>query len=275
MSDSGDGDEVAEGTIGGLDQFSPSVTRTVVERVGPLLRRYFRAELHGLDAFPAEGGALVVSNHSGGMLTPDVMLFGSAFYRRFGYDRPLVTLAHWGVVMGPLGDIMPKVGVIEASRENASAALAFGGVVLVFPGGDYDSYRPTNSDAVIDFAGRTGYVRTAIAAGVPIVPAVSIGGQESQFFLTRGNRLAKLLGLTRARMEILPVTFGFPFGFSVIMPPNLPLPTKIVTQVLEPIDVVERFGPEPDVDEVDVYVRSVMQSALNELKRKRRFPILG
>ncbi|MCW2590608.1 MAG: 1-acyl-sn-glycerol-3-phosphate acyltransferase [Mycobacterium sp.] len=268
-------DEVAAASTGGLDQFSASVTKTVVERVAPILRRWFRAELHGLDAFPTEGGALVVSNHSGGMLTPDVMLFGSAFYRRFGYDRPLITLAHYGVVMGPLGDLMPKVGVIEASRENAAAALAFGGIVLVFPGGDYDSYRPTSEDGVIDFAGRTGYVRTAIAAGVPIVPSVTIGGQESQLFLTRGNTLAKLLGLTKARVEILPVTFGFPFGFSVIMPPNLPLPTKIVTQVLEPIDITARFGPDPDVAEVDVYVRSVMQSALSELARKRRFPILG
>jgi 1-acyl-sn-glycerol-3-phosphate acyltransferase len=209
-------DEVPE-----LAGYSPAVTRQVVERVGPLLRKWFRAEMHGLDAFPATGSALVVSNHSGGMLTPDVLLFGSAFYRRFGYDeRPLYTLAHYGVVMGPLGDLMPKVGVIEASRENAAAALASGGVVLVFPGGDYDSYRPTTADKVIDFNGRTGYVRTAIAAGVPIVPAVSIGGQESQLFLTRGNGLAKLLGLTKARMDILPITFGFPFGFSVLIPPT-------------------------------------------------------
>ena len=162
MGDSAGNDEVAAASIGGLDQFSPSVTRAVVERVGPILRRYFRAELHGLDAFPTDGGALVVSNHSGGMFTPDVILFGSAFYRRFGYDRPLITLAHYGVVMGPLGDIMPKLGVIEASRENAAAALAFGGVVLVFPGGDYDSYRPTFEDATIDFAGRTGYVLSLI-----------------------------------------------------------------------------------------------------------------
>lgn len=258
-----------------LAKFSSDVTRQVIEKVAPVLRRWFRAETHGLDAFPAHGGALVVSNHSGGMLTPDVMLFGSAYYRRFGYERAMHTLAHYGVVLGPLGDLLGKVGVIEANRENAHAALTSGRVVLVFPGGDYDSYRPTFEDTVIDFAGRTGYVRTAIAAGVPIVPSVSIGGQESQLFLTRGNTLAKLLGLTKARLEILPVTFGFPFGFSVLIPPNLPLPTKIVTQVLEPIDIAQRFGPDPDVDEVDVYVRSVMQAALNELKRKRRFPILG
>ena len=150
-----------------------------------------------------------------------------------------------------------------------------GAVVLVFPGGDYDSYRSTFSENKIDFGGRTGYVRTAIETGVPIVPMVSIGGQESQLFLARGDSLARRLGLTRARMEILPLSFGFPFGLSVIFPPNLPLPTKIVTQVLEPIDVVAQFGEDPDVVEVDAHVRSVMQTALDRLAKKRRFPVLG
>jgi 1-acyl-sn-glycerol-3-phosphate acyltransferase len=144
----------------------------------------------------------------------------------------------------------------------------------VFPGGDYDSYRPSFENK-IDFAGRTGYVRTAIESGVPIVPVVSIGGQEGQLFITRGNWLAKRLGLERFRAEILPVSFGFPFGFSVFFPPNVPLPTKIVTRVLDPIDVVKEFGEDADVDEVDAHVRQLMQTALDKLAKKRRFPILG
>ena len=86
----------------------------------------------------------------------------------------------------------------------------------------------------IDFDGRTGYVRTAIEAGVPIVPMVSIGGQETQLFLARGDSIARRLGLKRLRVEILPISIGFPFGLSVFFPPNLPLPAKIVTRVLEP-----------------------------------------
>jgi 1-acyl-sn-glycerol-3-phosphate acyltransferase len=107
------------------------------------------------------------------------------------------------------------------------------------------------------------------------VPAVSIGGQETQLFLTRGNWLARKLGITKARMDILPLSFGFPFGPSVIFPPNVPLPAKIVTEVLEPIDVTAHFGKSPDVDEVDAYVRSVMQTALDRLAGERRFPVLG
>jgi 1-acyl-sn-glycerol-3-phosphate acyltransferase len=256
-------------------KWDPEFTRQVANTVGPLIKQYHRAEVRNIENIPPSGGALVVSNHSGGMLTPDVFIFSPAFYNAFGYDRPVYTLAHYGLFIGPLDGVLRRLGVIEASRENASVALRSGAVVLVFPGGDYDSYRPTFTANTIDFNGRTGYVRTAIEAGVPIVPTVSIGAQETQLFLTRGNWLARKLGITKARMDILPFSVGFPFGLSMIFPPNLPLPSKVVTEVLEPIDIGEQFGKDPDVDEVDEYVRSVMQSALDRLAKQRRFPILG
>lgn len=288
----GPGDGLAPATTGNTDRggmtmadaepathetakWDPLFTEQVRNTIGPVVNRWYRAEVRNLDNLPATGGALVVSNHSGGMFTPDVMIFSSAYYDKFGYDRPVYTLAHYGVFMGPMDGWLRRVGVIEASRENAAAALRSGAVVLVFPGGDYDSYRPTLSANTIDFNGRTGYVRTAIETGVPIVPIVSIGGQETQFFLTRGNWLARKLGITKARMDILPLSFGFPFGFSVIFPPNLPLPAKIVTEVLEPIDIGARFGKDADVDEVDAHVRRVMEAALRRLADQRRFPILG
>src|ERR1700744_1714817 len=226
-------------------KWDPEFTKQVAKTVGPLIKRYHRAEGRNIDNIPSSGGALVVSNHSGGMMTPDVFIFSPAFYNEFGYDRPVYTLAHYGIFMGPLYGGLSRLCWIEASRKNASAALHSGAVVLVFPGGDYDSYRPTFGENTIDFNGRTGYVRTAIEAGAPIVPTVSIGGQETQLFLTRGNWLARKLGLTRARMDILPVSFGFPFGLSVIFPPNVPLPSKVVTAVLEPIDITAQFGQDP------------------------------
>jgi 1-acyl-sn-glycerol-3-phosphate acyltransferase len=256
-------------------KWDPVFTRQFKNAVGPLVKRYFRAEVNGLDALPATGGALVVSNHSGGVLTPDVLIFAPAFYDAFGYDRPLYILAHYGVLVGPLGAVFSRAGGIEASRDNAAKALNSGGVVLVFPGGDYDAFRPSRTANIIDFQGRTGYVRTALASGVPIVPVVSIGGQQTQLFLARGDALAKRLGLHRIRLKALPLTFGVPFGLTTVLPPNLPLPTKIIMEVQEPIDVGARFGAEPDVDEVDAYVRSVMQTALDRLARQRRFPVLG
>jgi hypothetical protein len=144
--------------------------------------------------------------------------------------------------MGPLGDMMPKVGVIEASRENGGRT-GFRRNRAGVPGGDYDSIDRRPKTASSTSPG--GQARAnAIAAGCHRAVGVDRWAGEP-VVPHAGNTLAKLLGLTKARMEILPVTFGFPFGFSVIMPPNLPLPTKIVTQVLEPIHITARFGPIP------------------------------
>ena len=253
----------------------PGFTRQVANTVGPLIKRYHRAEVRNIDNIPPTGGALVVSNHSGGMLTPDVFIFSPAFYQEFGYDRPVYTLGHYGIFIGPVGRRAASPRGHRGQPRECRRRTAFGRGGAGVPGRGLrllpaDVQRtPSTSTA------GPGYVSTAIEAGVPIVPMVSIGGQETQLFLTRGNWLAKKLGMTKARMDILPMSFGFPFGLSMIFPPNLPLPSKIVTEVLEPIHITEQFGTDPDVDEVDEHVRSVMQTALDRLAKQRRFPILG
>ena len=255
-----------------VDPTRLELVRGLLERV---LRLYHRVEVSGQEHLPARG-ALIVGNHSGGLIAMDVPIIATAYWERFGVAYPLRVLAHDILMFGPIGDLMRSVGFVKATRDNALAALRDGGATVVFPGGDYDVYRPTSERNTIDFGGRTGYVRTAIEAGVRIVPVVSIGGQETQLVLSRGEALAKLMPITKLfRSKYVPIALGFPWGLSLGIPPNLPLPTKIVTQVLEPIDIVARFGPDPDLAEVDVYVRSVMQAALNELSRKRRFPVLG
>jgi 1-acyl-sn-glycerol-3-phosphate acyltransferase len=258
-----------------ITKWDPGLTQRVMGFIRPLIKGYHRAEVRGLDTFPP-GGALVVSNHSGGLFAMDVPVFATGFYEKFGYERPVFTLSHDVIFTGPTADFFIKTGFIRANHENADEALRSGGVVVVFPGGDYDVYRPTLSENKIDFDGRTGYVRAALNAGVPIVPAVGIGGQETQIYLSRGEWLAKALRLDKLmRSKILPISFGFPFGLSAVLPVNLPLPTKIVMQVLPPIHIVAEFEEDPDIDEVDAHVRHVMQRALDELAKERRLPVLG
>ncbi|WP_156687404.1 lysophospholipid acyltransferase family protein [Mycobacterium sp. Marseille-P9652] len=261
-----------------VDKWDRGTTEHIVGLTRPIVKRYFRSEVRGLDRLP-EGPSLVVANHSGGMLTFDLSVFAVDYYDTYGYDRPLYALAFDTIFAGPAADFFRRTGVIRATRENAAKALDAGGVVLVFPGGDFDVYRPTLAETVVDFDGRTGYITTAQEAGVPIVPAVSIGGQESQLFLSRGQWLSRLLRLTKFerkffRTNILPITFGFPFGLSVLAPMNMPLPTKIVTEVLEPIHL-DRVGIESDVKRLDAHVRWVMQRGLKKLASQRHFPILG
>ncbi|MEJ7834330.1 MAG: hypothetical protein WKF79_15555, partial [Nocardioides sp.] len=188
--------------------------------------------------------------------------------------RPIHLLAHG--ILSAFSKIVGPLGLLPAERQVAIEALAGGTTLMVFPGGDRDVSRPTSKANVIDFYGRTGYVRTALEADVPIVPMVSVGGQETQWFLPGGDVLAKILMFNRfGRLARLPVSIGFPFGPSLGIPMNLPLPAKLTAQVLEPIHVRDEFGAEPDVTQVDEEVRRRMQLAIDVLAAERRFPVLG
>jgi hypothetical protein len=132
-----------------LAKWDPTFTAQAKKLVAPIINRWFRVEVRGLESLPPAGGVLVVSNHSGGALTPDPLVFGPAYYDMFGYDRPLYILAHYGVFFTPLRRYLGRIGTIHASPENAAKALHSGAVVLVYPGGDYDAYRPTHSQIVV------------------------------------------------------------------------------------------------------------------------------
>ena len=89
--------------------------------------------------------------------------------------------------------------------------------MLVYPGGDYETFRPTWHSDQIEFGGRQGFIKLALERDVPIVPVVAIGGQETALFLTRGERAAKLIGLDKlTRIKVLPVSIGPPLGVNLL-----------------------------------------------------------
>lgn len=251
-----------------------SYVARVIPALGRLMKLYFRSEVRDMAVLPASGGALIVSNHSGGLLSMDVPIIAAAFVEEFGPDRPLYVVAPDLAFRGLAGPVLRRCGFMPPG--STDAILDADAVTIVFPGGGHDRFRPSSAANTIDFAGRTDYVRTALRSGVPVVPVVSIGGQESQLHLSRGEHAARLLRRGSGfRSPYVPVSFGFPFGLSATFPPNVPLPTKITTQVLDPIDLMAEFGEDPDVGAIDVEIRARMQRCLDDLARARRFPVLG
>ena len=226
---------------------------------------------------PEDGPALLVGNHSGGNMTPDTLLFTLAFYTYFGVERAFYQLAHNLVLASPLGRILRRYGTVPASPEHAQRALDTGAALLVYPGGDWEVHRPIWERNKIDFAGRKGFVRLALEADVPIVPVVSIGGQETALFLSHGGRLARALRVDRTlRLKVIPISLALPWGLNVgDLLGHLPLPAKITVEVLAPIDVRAQFGDDPDVDDVYDHVTTLMQDTLDTLAAERRYPLIG
>jgi 1-acyl-sn-glycerol-3-phosphate acyltransferase len=260
-----------------LDERDPDYIRENLPGAWLLASFYFRADVKGLHHIPAEGPVLLVGNHSGGNLTPDTTVFTLAFATYFGVERRFYQLAHNLVVAMPMLSFLRKYGTVAAGHANARKALRTGAAVLVYPGGDYEVHRPSWEGGKVDFGGRKGFIRLALEENVPIVPIVSAGGQETALFLSRGEWLAKLLRLDKTfRLKVLPISIAPPWGLNIgDMLGHLPLPAKIQQRALAPIDVRDKFGDDPDLDEVYDYVTGVMQAELDNLQSKRRFPVIG
>ena len=113
-------------------------------------------------------------------------------------------------------------------------------------------------------------MKLAIEHDVPIVPVVAIGGQETALFLGRGRRFAKLLRLdSLLRLKVLPAQIGPPFGVTVLdLPGRIPLPAKITVRALPKIDLKQRLGAKPDIEEAYELVTGKMQKALERPRRR-------
>jgi 1-acyl-sn-glycerol-3-phosphate acyltransferase len=245
---------------------------------------WFRLEIDGWDRVPGRP-CLLVGVHSGGTLTMDAWTLVNAWHTHFGGERILHGTAHDVLLTLPgLGDYFRATGVIAADRTSVSAALAQGDDVVVWPGGEVDSMRSWRKRDVATLGGRTGFVRQAIRSGVPIVPVATVGGHDTVFVLSEGRWLARAAermgGLaSKLRGAHVPIVAGFPFPLAIeVLPAHLPLPAKIRTELLEPIEVDD----DPARAEDRQYVRGIyeqveaaIQAGMDSLAAKRKVPVFG
>jgi 1-acyl-sn-glycerol-3-phosphate acyltransferase len=258
-----------------LDQRDPDFIRDQLPGTWMLASLYFRADVRGLHRIPKDGAVLLVGNHSGGNVPADTFVFTLAFCSYFGVERPFYQLAHNLVVEYPGLGWLRKFGTVAANPENARLALKSGAALLVYPGGDYETYRPSWERHVVDFGGRMGYVRLARETGVPIVPVASVGGQETALFLGRGQWLAKLLMVDKVlRLKSVPISLALPWGLNISdLAGHIPLPAKISIEVQEPIEV-DDIAAGDDQAVHDTVIAS-LQAGVDRLAAERRFPVIG
>jgi 1-acyl-sn-glycerol-3-phosphate acyltransferase len=245
-----------------------------------LARRYFRAEVKGLEHVPT-GPALLVGNHNAGITMMEPFMLGMAWHLRERGQDGLYYLGHDALVTLPiLRELLTRVGVIRASARTTERALRAGKKVVVFPGGNYEAFRPYWDRHVVDFKGRTGFVALALRHQIPIIPVMSIGGHETFFVLSRGEGLARWLGFReRFRSDSCPIFFGLPWGLAVGPIFHFPLPSKLLIEVGPAVDL-EGYGA-ADADDPIVLrrlsdkVRTAVQQMMTRRAAERRWPVLG
>jgi 1-acyl-sn-glycerol-3-phosphate acyltransferase len=255
----------------------------VVARMLPLIKlinRYFGTEVRGWANLPRRGPFLVVGNHSGGAETTDLWFLLERWVVERGPEAPLYALAYNLLFAYPvIGPLLRWLGVLPASHANAQKALARGAAVVVFPGGDYEVFRPWRERNRIEFGGHMGFIQLAITAGVPVVPMTIHGAHQSTIVITRGRRLARLMGIDRLRVNVFPFVWSIPFGVVPAFVPTLPLPAKVTVQIGRPLNWARYSAAQAHDPKVlqQCYdeITTVMQRTMDRLAAEHPYPVLG
>ena len=213
-----------------VDEFGYDAELTdqvLMSLVRPWFETYFRVEVRGIENIPAEGGALVVSNHSG-TLPIDGLMTQVAVHDHHPAGRHLRLLAADLVFMLPVvNDLARKAGHTLACTEDAQLLLERGEVVGVMPEGFKGLGKPFAERYKLQRFGRGGFVATALKTKVPIIPCSVVGAEEIYPMVGNSRTLARLLGV-----PYFPLTPTFPWLGPLGL---LPLPTKWTIQFGEPI----------------------------------------
>lgn len=258
-----------------LDAADPAFTQVLADAARAIATHWFRWTVRGVEHVPVAGPALVVGNHSGGLMVFDAILAWLAIRDAHGPERAPHGMAHEFVFRIPsLRRYAVRGGVVPSRPDCVHQVLAAGRLAAVYPGSDWDSLRPFSERNRVVFGGRTGFIRLALREQVPIVPIVTSGAQEQFIVLTRGEGLARLLRLrARVRSNVFPIGLSLPWGIAPSFLPYLPLPTAIDQAFLPPIRW-PHLGPEAADDPATVRacydeVTAVMQAAMDDLGQGR------
>ena len=253
-----------------LDDWGRS--QRVFDSFEPLLdfyyRHWFRVETEGVENVPGDGGALLVSNHAGA-LPPDAPMIMQAIRHEHPSPRPLHMLGeHWFKGYPGVSMLVNKLGLVAAHPANAQRLLHDEGrLVLVFPEGQKGSRKLFWQRYRLRRFGRGGFVRTAMRAGVPIVPIAVLGAEEAMPIFAQIPQLQRLTGLI-----YFPVNHAFPqFGLAAAL---MYLPAKFKIRFLEPVDLSAYAAEDAEdlalVQGISEQVRTTIQLELDAMRSARR-----
>jgi 1-acyl-sn-glycerol-3-phosphate acyltransferase len=232
----------------------------------PVYEKYFRVEVKGIENIPAEGGALIVANHSGTMPL-DGLMMQVAVHDHHPAGRHLRLLAADLVFVLPVvNELARKLGHTLACAEDAERLLGAGELVGVMPEGFKGIGKPFGERYKLQRFGRGGFVSTALRTGTPIVPCSVVGAEEIYPMIGNAKTLARVLGF-----PYFPLTPTFPWLGPL---GAIPLPTKWTIQFGEPI-ATDGYPAEAADDPMLMFnltdqVREQIQHTLYKLLVQRR-----
>jgi 1-acyl-sn-glycerol-3-phosphate acyltransferase len=273
--------------------FDPDLNATVLMPAAlAIYHRWFRVQARGLENLPDSGPALIVANHSGVLPLDAIMMQAGVFAEHPAHRSVRLLGADLVYTLPGLSSLARRSGHTRADPALALALLREGQLVGVFPEGFKGTGKPFSERYRLQRFGRGGFARTALQAGVPMIPCAIVGAEETYPMLANSEKLARLL-----KLPYFPLTPLFPWLGPI---GAVPLPSNWIIEFCAPVPPIgtavngaNGFGPvddsgaapahdapaasdyEPDYETVmDLadLVRDTIQAKLNELVIERGPP---
>ncbi len=259
----------------------PQLLQSILQNFKPWFDLYFRPAVSGLNHIPS-GSALLVGNHSSGLILLDAISLCFAIGQKLGVEHIPYGLAHdIAFKVSWVQNFFTSLGALPASHSFAEKMFKQDKKILVYPGGDIDAFRSFWNRNKIIFGHRRGYLKLAIKHHVPIVPVVTQGAHNAFLIIHDGQCLAKKIPFASwIRSKVWPLALSIPWGLTLgPVPPYFPLPTKIQVKVLKPIRF-RRWGDaaandKKYLEECHLRVSSLMQRTLDEMAQKSKSKVKG
>jgi 1-acyl-sn-glycerol-3-phosphate acyltransferase len=242
--------------------FDPELNSAVLMPAALVLyRRWFRVRMRGLGNVPDTGAALVVANHSG-VLPLDAIMLQAGIYGDHPAHRNLRLLGADLVYEVPgLSGLARRSGHTRADPGRADQLLQAGELVGVFPEGFKGTGKPFSERYQLQRFGRGGFARTAVSAGVPIIPCAIVGAEEIYPMIGKSESAARLL-----RLPYFPVTPLFPWLGPL---GAVPLPSNWIIEFCDPVPTDALAGDPEAAGKLADHIRDTIQAKLNELVTER------
>ena len=219
--------------------------------------KYFHATLEGGEHFPREGGALLVSNHA--FFGIDAAVLGMLVARETGRHPRFLGEKNLWKIPG-LGGLLSWLGALPGEPVSATALLARGEIVIVYPGGVDDSFKAAEEKHRLQWGTRAGFARVAMRAHVPIIPVAGLGIDDMYEIVGREKWIGRrLFGSSRYDFPIALGAFGTP----------IPRRRKQTYVALAPIDTAGDPERPEDVERVRAAVYEALDARLRELRDTR------
>jgi len=231
-----------------------------------MYKKYWRVEMTGLDYIPAEGRALLVSNHSGQLPLDGAMLATGIMLNHPAQRLVRSLYAAWFPTLPFVSDFLTKCGQVLGTDDNGIRLLANDELVAVFPEG-YKGVGKLYKDRYrLARFGRGGFVRMALRTGAPMLPVAVVGAEETYVSLAKSDLMARLTGF-----PYFPISPTWPWLGPLGL---IPLPTKWYIDIGEPVTLDQYEASAADnvmvVSQLTDQMRNVVQKMLYARLKQRR-----